>query len=86
MSDGKFELLLVKAPRDLLDIAEIIRIITTQDYNSGILTFVNCSNFTIYADKHTSWSLDGEYQEGCEKIEVENLHHAIELMKAGHKR
>ncbi len=85
MSDGKFELLLVKAPKDLIDLAEIIHMLTTQNYESNILTFINCSNFKITAGKETPWSLDGEYQEGCESIEVKNLHHAIELMMPGNK-
>lgn len=80
MSDGKFELLLVKAPKDILDLTEIVYMLSSQDYNSSILTFINCSNFKIHADKETHWSLDGEYQEGCEEIEIKNLHHAIKLM------
>ena len=45
-----------------------------------MLTFVNASEFLIHANAETSWTLDGEYQEGCEEIKVENLHHAINLM------
>ena len=84
MSDGRFELLLVKAPNDLIDLAEIIYMLNSQNYESNRLVFINGSEFKIRADKNTSWSLDGEYQEGCEEIEVKNLHHAIELMMAGH--
>ena len=85
MSDGRFELLLVKAPKDLMDLAEIVYMLNSQNYESNRLVFINGSEFKIHADKNTSWSLDGEYQEGCEEIEVRNLHHAIELMMAGHK-
>lgn len=80
MSDGMFELLLIKAPRDLIELAEIVRMLTTQHYESDMLTFVNAREFLIHANAETSWTLDGEYQEGCEEIKVENLHHAINLM------
>ena len=50
------------------------------NYESDMLTFVNASEFLIHANAETSWTLDGEYQEGCEEIKVENLHHAINLM------
>ncbi len=80
MSDGMFELLLIKAPQDLIELAEIVRMLTTQNYESDMLTFVNASEFLIHANAETSWTLDGEYQEGCEEIKVENLHHAINLM------
>ena len=85
MSDGRFELLLVKAPNDLIDLAEIVYMLNSQNYESNKLVFINGSEFKIHADKDTSWSLDGEYQEGCEEIEIKNLHHAIELMMAGHR-
>ena len=45
-----------------------------------MLTFVNAKEFRIHASRETSWTLDGEYQEGCEEILVENKHHAINLM------
>ena len=80
MSDGMFELLLVKAPRDLIELAEIVHMLTTQNYESEMLTFINAGEFHIHANAETSWTLDGEYQEGCEEIKVENLHHAINLM------
>ena len=80
MSDGLFEMLLIKAPRDLIELAEIVHMLTTQNYESDMLTFVNASEFLIHASAETSWTLDGEYQEGCEEIKVENLHHAINLM------
>ena len=80
MSDGLFELILVKAPRDLIEVADLAHLVTTQNYESSMLTFVNAKEFRIHASSETSWTLDGEYQEGCEEILVENKHHAINLM------
>lgn len=80
MSDGLFELILVKAPRDLIEVADLAHLVTTQNYESSMLTFVNAKEFHIHASSETSWTLDGEYQEGCEEILVENKHHAINLM------
>ena len=80
MRDGLFELLLIKAPRDLLELTEIVHMLTTQNYESNMLTFVNAKSFKIHADKEVSWTLDGEYQEGSEEIRVENLHQAIEIV------
>lgn len=83
MSDGNFELLLIKSPRDLIELAEIVHLLTTQNYESEMITFINASEFSIHASKDTSWTLDGEYQEGEEEIKVKNLHHAIDLMMDG---
>ena len=80
MGDGKFELLLVKAPKNPIDLTEIIYMLSNQDYNSGMLTFINADTFKIHANEKMAWSLDGEYQEGCQDIYIENLHHAVEVI------
>ena len=84
MSDGEFEVLLVKSPKDLVELASIVHLLTTQNYEDSMLTFINASEVIIHADQNTSWSLDGEYQEGVEEIKVVNMHQAIDLMMNGH--
>ncbi len=86
MSDGEFELLLIKSPKDLVELGFIIHMLTTQNYESGMMTFINASEFSIHAEKTTSWTLDGEYQEGLEEIKVENLHNAIDLVMNGKRK
>ena len=81
MSDGKFELLLVRAPRDLVELSECIRALRTQKYNCSMLTFRPASRVTVYADPARAWTLDGEREEGHDCVEVENLHHAIRLLQ-----
>ena len=81
MRDGKFELLLVRAPRDLLEISDCIRALQTQKYNCAMITFLSTSSLTVYASPEMDWSLDGERQAGCDRIFVENLHHAISIQK-----
>ena len=80
MNDGLFEMLLIRAPRNLIELPEIVYLLTTQNYESDKITFVNADSFTIYAEEDMAWSLDGEYQEGCSKIEVENIHNAINIL------
>lgn len=80
MNDGRFELLLVRSPRNILEITEIANMLMTQNYDeSNVLTFIDGTEFKIHADKDMPWSLDGEYQEGSEEITVENLHSAVEI-------
>ena len=81
MSDGKFELLLVRAPRDLVELSECIRALRIQKYNCSMLTFRPASRVTVYADPAMAWTLDGEREEGHDCVEVENLHHAIRLLQ-----
>lgn len=81
MRDGKFELLLVRAPRDLMELSDCIRALQTQKYNCAMITFLSTSSLTVHASPEMDWSLDGERQAGCDRIFVENLHHAISIQK-----
>jgi len=83
MSDGMFEMLLVKTPRDPLQLAELLHAVTTQNfYETDMITFLNGKEFKIAASPDVSWSLDGEFQEGCGEITISNLHSAIGMVLA----
>ena len=81
MQDGYFELLLVRAPRDLAEIAECIQAVQKQKYSCKMITFCKTKKLTIYAKPGMSWTLDGEREPGHDKVCVENLHHAFRLAK-----
>ena len=82
MSDGRFEVLLVRAPKNLTEITECITAVQTQDYDScGMITFTSASNIRVYASADMPWTLDGEREDGHEMVDVQNLHRAIRLIK-----
>lgn len=82
MADGKFELLLVRAPKDLLEISECIRAVQALKYNDcAMISFRSAERIRVFANPDMLWTLDGEREEGHEQIEVENIHHAIRLMQ-----
>ena len=81
MSDGKFELLLVRAPQDFTEVSECIRALQTQKYNCRMITFLSTSQVRVTADADMSWTLDGERENGHETVEAKILHHAIQLIQ-----
>ena len=81
MADGKLEILLVRAPTDLLEISECIMAVQTQKYNCAMITFRSAEKIKIYADPLMPWTLDGEREEGHAHVDVENVHHAIRLIQ-----
>lgn len=83
MGDGLFELLLVRAPKDIAQLSECVRALKNQKYNCRMITFASASRVTVYAPADMSWTLDGERAAGQEQIEVQNLHHAIRLIRRG---
>ena len=81
MGDGKFELLLIRAPRTLNEISSCIQSIQTQDWNCGMIRFISTKKAKIIADPDMPWTLDGEKEEGHKEVTVENIHRAIRIMK-----
>ena len=81
LSDGKFEVLLIKAPKNIIELNQIATALATQNFsNSSAINFFSAGNMEITANPDMSWTLDGEYQEGCENIKVQNLHSVIKVL------
>ena len=81
MADGKLEILLVRAPQDLLELSECIVAVQTQVYNCAMITFRSAERIKVFADPYMPWTLDGEREEGHAMVDVENIHHAIRLIQ-----
>ena len=80
MNDGQFELLLVKYPKNAAELAEVILSLTSQKYDSPSLLFRPARKLLVEAAPGMDWTLDGEFAKGSERIEIENLHSAINIM------
>ena len=81
MQDGKFEVLLVRAPTEIGEISDTIRAVQKQEYDCALITFRSAQKIRIYADPEMAWTLDGEREPGHETVEVENLHHAVRIIR-----
>lgn len=81
MSDGLFELLLIRKPGSFRELQECIVALKKRKYNCSAITFMTADKLTITTDPHMAWTLDGEREDGHEQVSVENLHHAIRLIK-----
>ena len=80
MGDGKFEVLLIRAPKNLSEVGECIAALKAQTYDCGMITFRSTGRIQITTGAEMLWSLDGERMEGAENILIENLHHRIVLV------
>lgn len=81
LSDGLFELLLIRLPKDLFELNEIVVALTSKKYNTKMITFLSAKSITIETSKQMHWTLDGEFACGEETIRVKNLHKAIKFIK-----
>lgn len=81
MRDGKFEILLVRAPRDLAELHECVLAVQKQVYNCKMITFRSSTAVRIITEPEMPWTLDGEKEIGHGDVTAVNLHHAFYLMK-----
>ena len=81
LTDGKFEVLLIRAPKTLQEIPECLLAVQKQQYNSAMMTFRTASRISVEADPEMPWTLDGEKEEGHAQVEIRNLHKAIQIIQ-----
>lgn len=83
LQDGRFELLLIRSPKDLVELADCVRALQSQKYDSGHITFLSASRMEVKTEEKMCWTLDGEQGDsGCQAV-VENLHHAVRVILKG---
>ena len=85
LQDGKFEVLLVRAPKSFQEISESLLAMQKQQYNNAMMTFRSASAIEIEADPEMRWTLDGEKEEGHAEVTVQNLHHVIQILQKEEK-
>ena len=80
MSDGQLELLLIRPPKDLVELAGCIDALLKKTYNNRMITFLSTDRVKITAPADMDWTLDGEQQTGSGEIAVECLPGAIGII------
>lgn len=85
MSDGLLEVLLIRAPQSLVELADCIQAVQNQSYNCDMITFCSGREILVHADPAMVWTLDGEREDGHAFIDVCNCHNAFRLMQKKEK-
>lgn len=80
MADGKLELLLIRAPKDLFEMGECVRALQQKTYNCEMITFLSTESVTVSAPEEMGWTIDGEQEPGHSQIKVSCLQHAIQVV------
>lgn len=77
--DGRFELTLVKTPRNLLELNRELFSLMSGKYDEELITFVHTGGAVFSCAEAPPWSLDGEYAPGGERVEAQVLPQAVRL-------
>ena len=86
LNDGLFEVLLVRNPENILGLQTIFDGILWQDLEREGIEFFHTKKIVITGGEDVSWTLDGEYSPGAERVTIENLPSAIRLIVPNEKQ
>ncbi|MCI8419064.1 MAG: diacylglycerol kinase family lipid kinase, partial [Oscillospiraceae bacterium] len=72
LDDGLFEMLLIPYPKSAAELQALIRSLLLQDYEGAGLIFRHVRQVRVETPESFPWSLDGEYAQGEEVVEIVN--------------
>ena len=82
LTDGLFEVLMIKKPHNGNDIMKIVSGVASCDFSdSTVFDFCKASKITLNMPDGVVWTLDGEAVEGKKVTVIENVHRAITFIK-----
>lgn len=81
MNDGLMEILLVKMPKDILDLSEIAASMLSGSFKAHQIETLSAAEATIEIQSGVHWTLDGEYEEGAGICEIKTVRSAVRLIR-----
>ena len=80
MSDGEFEVLLIKYPKNIMDLNNIVISLNTNDFENPSIDFFRAKKLIAESEESIQWSLDGECFKANNKEIIKNLQKAITII------
>ena len=77
LSDGKYEIILIKKPKKKIGIVGIALNILLRRYNSKQFLYLQGSDIKIKPKGHLNWTLDGEYGGRLKEVKIKNNKEAL---------
>lgn len=81
MNDGLMEVLLIRMPKDLIELSDTTASILGGTFKSHQIEKYSARNITFEIEEDTHWTLDGEYEKGNRVCEIKTLESAISLIR-----
>ena len=80
MNDGLMEVMMVKMPRDLIELNDIAISTLGGTFKSHQIETYSAHSVTVEIGEDIHWTLDGEYEKGSGICEIKTLESAISLI------
>lgn len=83
LSDGVFEVTLIKRPKNLEDLNRIVGALTQRDIDAAQMYCFKTSCLKIESEEEIAWTLDGEFGGRQTEVIIENQKQALHIMVPG---
>ena len=80
LTDGMFELTLIRSPVTPIDVQKMIHSIKMRQYDNDCIRSVKGKSFKITSARPLPWTLDGEYAGEFEETTIALHHKCIQLV------
>ena len=80
LSDGKFEVILVKNPQDVLDLTDIINDVLSGNFTGRNVLFLRSREVRFFFNEPVAWTRDGEDGGVWQDVLISNCHPGVELI------
>ncbi|MBE5825724.1 MAG: YegS/Rv2252/BmrU family lipid kinase [Butyrivibrio sp.] len=79
-NDGRMELLLIKAPKNLSEFGAIITALANKEAGNPHIIFKQVHYARFISDEETEWTIDGEFGGSAKETDITVLNKAITIM------
>ena len=81
--DGEFEVTLIKKPKSLIGLQEIIAALLIENFDTKHMYTFKAKEITLESKEEIPWTLDGEFGGQHEKVHIINKKQALQIMIRG---
>ncbi len=78
--DGEFEVMLIKRPKNPLELQAIIKALLIESFDTEYMYTFKARKITFESDEEIPWTLDGEFGGQHEKVKIRNQRQALQIM------
>lgn len=71
--DGLFEVVLIRKPKNMIELNAILGSLLLNDYNKDYMYFFKASQLKFESEEEVKWTLDGEYGGCLKEVEIQNI-------------
>ncbi len=83
LSDGVFEVILIRTPESVLQLGAIVTDILANKFDSEYVTLLRSKTVRFTFPEAVAWTLDGEDGGSHREVVCENIRHAVRIMVNG---